>query len=151
MNPALPMTDLEGHIDRRSYRQVLYVMLLVSAMSMLMLIFEVLGRLEVLDHYREAFSWGEITSEIMVVVGIFWAGPLALREINKRRQATWSAQEARSQVKALFDMTDMLQSALGYGDANAVLRATAAKLLPGFGGALYVFNNSGDRLELSSS
>ena len=145
------MNALEGHTDRRSYRQVLYVMLMVGAMSLLMLIFEVLGRLEVLDHYLEAFSWGEISSEIMVVVGIAWAGPLALREINKRRQATLSAQEARSQVEVLFDMTDMLQSALGYGDANAVLRATAAKLMPGLGGALYVFNNSGDRLELSSS
>jgi diguanylate cyclase (GGDEF)-like protein len=48
-------------------------------------------------------------------------------------------------------MADMLQSAHGYADANAVLRATAAKLIPGFGGALYVFNNSGDRLELSTS
>lgn len=48
-------------------------------------------------------------------------------------------------------MTEMLQSALGHADANTVLRSTATDLLPGRGGALYIFNNSGDRLELSTS
>jgi diguanylate cyclase (GGDEF)-like protein len=47
-------------------------------------------------------------------------------------------------------MADVLQSATDYGDANQVLKATAADLLPGFGGALYVFNNSRDRLVLST-
>jgi diguanylate cyclase (GGDEF)-like protein len=47
-------------------------------------------------------------------------------------------------------MADVLQSASDHLDANAVLKATAAELVPGFPGALYVFNNSRDRLVLSS-
>lgn len=57
----------------------------------------------------------------------------------------------RERVERLFEMTDMLQSAMGYPDANAVLRATADRMLPGFGGALYIFNNSRDRLDLSTT
>ena len=58
---------------------------------------------------------------------------------------------ARQQVDQLFLMTDMLQSAAGQDDTNEVLRNTSATLMPGFGGALYVFNNSRDRLDLSTS
>jgi diguanylate cyclase (GGDEF)-like protein len=58
---------------------------------------------------------------------------------------------ARHQVEQLFFMTDMLQSAAGQDDTNEVLHATSTSLLPGFGGALYVFNNSRDRLDLSTS
>jgi diguanylate cyclase (GGDEF)-like protein len=137
--------------DRSSDRQVLYAMMLSGVMALLMLMFEVLGRLDAVNQYLEWISVGEMASEILVVIGIAWSGPLALREMNKRRQTSLFAIQAQSQVETLFRMTDMLQSALGYSDANAVLRATAAKLLPGMGGTLYVFNNSGDRLELSTS
>ena len=130
---------------------MLYATLLVGVLAVLMLIFEVLGRLNVKSYFMTLYSSLEIAIEIMVVGAIAWAGPLALREMKKWRLATLFAQEARMQVEVLFEMTDMLQSALGYADANAVLRATAARLLPGVGGALYIFNNSGDRLELSDS
>ncbi len=43
------------------------------------------------------------------------------------------------------------QSADGYDDATAVLMATSLRLLPDFGAALYIFNNSRDRLDLSGS
>jgi len=59
--------------------------------------------------------------------------------------------EARTRTDELFAMTDMLQSADGYGDATAVLMATSQRLLPQFGTALYVFNNSRDRLDLTGS
>jgi diguanylate cyclase (GGDEF)-like protein len=58
---------------------------------------------------------------------------------------------AKQQVDQLFLMTDMLQSAAGQDDTNEVLRSTMATLIPGFGGALYVFNNSRDRLDLSTN
>jgi len=58
---------------------------------------------------------------------------------------------AHQQVDQLFFMTDMLQSAAGIEDTNEVLRSASARLMPGFGGALYVFNNSRDRLDLSTS
>jgi diguanylate cyclase (GGDEF)-like protein len=59
--------------------------------------------------------------------------------------------EAKQQVDQLFLMTDMLQSAAGQDDTNEVLRSTSATLMPGFGGALYVFNDSRDRLDLSTN
>jgi diguanylate cyclase (GGDEF)-like protein len=112
--------------------------------------FEIMDRLEFQPALLSLFSRGEIASELLVLASLAWAGPLALREMKKRRATSSSAVQTRTQVELLFQMTDILQSALGYADANAVLRATAAKLLPGLGGALYVFNNSGDRLDLSS-
>jgi len=60
------------------------------------------------------------------------------------------AQEAKLQIEELFQMTDMLQAAENHEDAGAVLMATARRLLPEFGGALYVFNNSRDRLDLAT-
>ena len=58
---------------------------------------------------------------------------------------------AKKQVEQLFLMTDMLQSAAGQDDTNEVLRSNSATLMPGFGGALYVFNNSRDRLDPSTN
>jgi diguanylate cyclase (GGDEF)-like protein len=46
-------------------------------------------------------------------------------------------------------MTDMVQAAEDHDDAGAILMATSQRLLPEFGGALYVFNNSRDRLDLA--
>jgi diguanylate cyclase (GGDEF)-like protein len=57
---------------------------------------------------------------------------------------------AKQQTDELFAMADMLQSAADQADTNEVLRAAAANLVPGFSGALYVFNNSRDRLDLST-
>ncbi len=73
------------------------------------------------------------------------------REARGREVAIAASSEARRQVEELFSMADMLQSATDRGDANDVLRATAVRLLPGFHGALYVFNNSRDRLDLSTT
>lgn len=68
-------------------------------------------------------------------------------EANGRKRAIANANAARQQVESLFHMADLLQSAAGYEDANSVLSATAQKLLPEFGGTLYVFNHSRDRLD----
>ena len=70
------------------------------------------------------------------------------REAEARRAAVEEAVSARREVEILFDMADTLQSASGYEDAQAVLRATAGRLLPQLSGKLYVFNNSRDRLDL---
>lgn len=61
------------------------------------------------------------------------------------------AQSSKLQIEELFAMTDMLQAAEDHEDAGAVLLATAQRLLPDFSGALYVFNNSRDRLDLAKS
>ncbi|HWU96070.1 MAG TPA: GGDEF domain-containing protein, partial [Sphingomonas sp.] len=81
---------------------------------------------------------------------LVFATPRNNRGLEQRRLAALDADEERSQVQRLLQMTDMLQSASGYADANAVLRATVETLLAGFCGALYIFNNSRDRLELST-
>ena len=73
------------------------------------------------------------------------------RESKARGEAVASANQTREHVERLFGMADMLQSASDHADANAVLRSTASELLTGFSGALYVFNNSRDRLVLSTS
>lgn len=83
-----------------------------------------------------------------VMLFAFWS---AAADAKGRALAMTEATASRRQVTRLFEMTDMLQSAADILDANAVLKATADELIPGFGGALYVFNNSRDRLTLSTS
>jgi diguanylate cyclase (GGDEF)-like protein len=81
----------------------------------------------------------------------------ALTAIIATSFAFWrSAQDARARESArhemeqLFSMASMLQSATDRDDANHVLRGKAQYLLPGFSGALYVYNNSRDRLDWST-
>ena len=72
-------------------------------------------------------------------------------ELEERSAMATSSREAHEQVEELFAMTDMLQAAEDHVDAGAILMATVLRLLPQFGGALYVFNNSRDRLDLAKS
>lgn len=83
-------------------------------------------------------------------VGILF-GRRAVAELGDHIRLIDEARDARSQVEDLFAMTDMLQAAEDHDDAGAILMATAQRLLPHFGGALYVFNNSRDRLDLAKS
>jgi diguanylate cyclase (GGDEF)-like protein len=81
---------------------------------------------------------------VFAIIAMIYAFRSILRALD-------SGLEAKQQVDQLFLMTDMLQSAEGRDDTNEVLRSTSATLMPGFGGALYVFNNSRDRLDLSTN
>lgn len=85
-----------------------------------------------------------------LAVGIRY-GRRAVAELDSHLKLIDEAGEARRQLEELFAMTDMLQAAENHEDAGAVLRASAERLLPGFSGALYVFNNSRDRLDLAKS
>ena len=58
------------------------------------------------------------------------------RQALKRREMTLLALASEEKVERLFEMTD-------------IQGATAERLMPGYGGALYVLNNSRDRLDLS--
>ncbi|MEQ1902220.1 MAG: GGDEF domain-containing protein [Devosia sp.] len=93
----------------------------------------------------------QVLSGLLAMSGMFYAFRSSAREANGRSAALRSADTSREQVARLFEMADVLQSATDYTDANAVLKATASELVPGFSGALYVFNNSRDRLVLSTS
>ncbi len=86
----------------------------------------------------------------LAVLGLVYAFRSSVSEADGRAAAVASADASREQVGRLFEMADVLQSAADHIDANAVLKATAGDLLPGFPGALYVFNNSRDRLVLST-
>lgn len=92
-----------------------------------------------------------LLSQLLIAGVMIFAFRSGAREAQARAAAILAMDASRTQVGHLFEMTDMLQSATDHHDANAVLRATAGELITGFGGALYVFNNSRDRLVLSTS
>jgi diguanylate cyclase (GGDEF)-like protein len=93
----------------------------------------------------------QVGSGTLAILGLIHAFRASRHEAAGRVEAVLSANRSREQVGRLFEMADVLQSAADHTDANAVLEATATDLVPGFPGALYVFNNSRDRLVLSSS
>lgn len=141
-----PEFHAPGTLSDRKFRGAA---LIIAAAATLMLVFQFVGQLTHDSPFAGMIFWAEVVAEITVVATIAFAAPLALQEMRGRRQLATTAIAARRQVETLFKMTDMLQSAMCYADANAVLRAAAGQLLAGFGGALYVFNSSGDRLDLS--
>lgn len=93
----------------------------------------------------------QVLGGTLAMSGLIYAFRSSAAEAQGRSAALTSADTSREQVSRLFEMADVLQSATDYADANAVLRATVSDLVPGFSGALYVFNNSRDRLVLSTS
>lgn len=76
---------------------------------------------------------------------------LAMRADKRARANQDEIDRSRWQTAELFAMTDMLQAAETYDDASAVLMATARRLLHRYGAALYIFNNSRDRLDLAKA
>lgn len=129
--------------------KILIAAAVIGVMSLLMVVAGIADLLDISATMEMLSFRAQLVAGATIFVTVVAYAPLALREMRDRRETAAAALEARHQVEQLFKMTDMLQSAAGYGDANAVLRATAAELLPAFGGALYVFNNSRDRLDLS--
>jgi diguanylate cyclase (GGDEF)-like protein len=88
---------------------------------------------------------------LIAVTAMVYAFRGSAREARGREIAIAEGVAARKQVEQLHLMADMLQSAGEQEDTDAVLRTAALGLLPGLSGALYVFNNSHDRLALSTS
>jgi diguanylate cyclase (GGDEF)-like protein len=85
------------------------------------------------------YPLGALTA-IIATSFAFWRGA----------QDAGAREAARHEMEQLFGMASMLQSATDRDDANQVLCSKAQYLLAGFSGALYVFNNSRDRLDLST-
>ena len=113
--------------------------LIVVTMWLAMVVAGMTGYLTPVELVRSICFWAQMGAAGILIAVFATYAPIALHEMHDRHHMTAVAVEARRQVEQLFKMTDMLQSAGGYGDANAVLRATMANLLPDFGGALYVF------------
>ncbi|WP_423065445.1 GGDEF domain-containing protein [Devosia sp. CN2-171] len=93
----------------------------------------------------------QVGAGFLAILGLVYAFRSSVWEADRRAAAVASADRSREQVARLFEMADVLQSASDHSDANSVLKATAGDLVPGFSGALYVFNNSRDRLVLSTT
>ena len=103
------------------------------------------------NHFRDP-----LLSFLFILLCVSLCTQIALRRFairDHRAQSMLHRQTRYSRLRTeeLFGMTDMLQAAETYDDAGAVLMATARKLMPDHGVALYVFNNSRDRLDLSRS
>ena len=103
------------------------------------------------DPDHRVISLTIITLMIVLVVALWSVQAKSKRIDAEKKVHILEARSASRQLEELFAMTDMLQSANGYEDAGTVLATTANRLLPNFGGALYVFNNSQDRLDLIRS
>jgi diguanylate cyclase (GGDEF)-like protein len=88
---------------------------------------------------------------LLIAVTTIVYGSKVVSEFDEQQEMFRHAREGSQQVEELFSMTDMLQAAEDHDDAGAVLMATATRLLPEFAGALYVFNNSRDRLDLAKA
>ena len=108
-------------------------------------------RLQAADRARVGRSgtWKTIL-RATTLAGILIGGCVLVAAFRRIGQAISHGEAAGAQIEQLFVMGDMLQSAVDLNDTNAVLRAAAVRLMPGLSGALYVFNNSRDRLDLST-
>jgi diguanylate cyclase (GGDEF)-like protein len=95
-----------------------------------------------------AFALAVVT--LMMIASLIYSRQ-AIADFDRQARMFAMTKATTKQVEELFAMTDMLQAAEDHDDAGAVLMATAQRLLPDFGGALYVFNNSRDRLDLAKS
>jgi hypothetical protein len=99
---------------------------------------------------RDALLVAAVTACFTYVVSVY-AGRFVIDTMEGRLELLNQSRETAQQVEELFAMTDMLQAAEAHEDAGAVLMATALRLLPEYSGALYVFNNSRDRLDLAKA
>jgi diguanylate cyclase (GGDEF)-like protein len=103
----------------------------------------------------EGFTRLSVAFAMLIMLSILGLSPHLARkaeqELEDHSAMAHAAERAHAQVEELFAMTDMLQAAEDHVDAGAILMASAQRLLPGYGGALYVFNNSRDRLDLAKS
>lgn len=91
-----------------------------------------------------------ISLGVIALAAMIYAFHSSDREARGRERSIAESRDAHKQIEQLFFMADMLQSAASQDDTNSVLRATAGQLLPGLSGAMYVFNNSRDRLDLAT-
>ena len=97
-------------------------------------------------------TWNLITilvGTVTAIAAVTYAFDRSIRDGVRRDRAVQVGAEASRRTRLLSSMAEMLQSAVDRDDANEVLLASATRLLPGVSGALYVFNNSRDRLDLS--
>lgn len=125
---------------RRIFRTVVALQLLVLGASVIH--FE-------MDPGQRDFTLIAILMQVFVLLLQVALRAIAAAMDRNRALSLEANRQSHRQIDELFAMTDMLQAAETYEDASAVLMATARRLLPEYGVALYIFNNSRDRLDLA--
>jgi len=98
------------------------------------------------DRMLVALALALITAQLFVS---HWLRHESTLQIARQMALVRQSDHQREQIELLFSMTELLQSATSDEDAGQVLEATASQLLPNLRGALYIFNNSQDRLDLA--
>ena len=86
MNQTQSLNAKARRTDRSTDRQVLYALLLVGVLAMLMMVAEVLDRLEVKSYFLQLYASLELALEFMVVASVAWGGKTALGEMKRRGQ-----------------------------------------------------------------
>ena len=90
-----------------------------------------------------------VVLQVAVVASLLGFRAILIANHNHEQHMRADSEAARRRTAELFAMTDMLQAAETNEEAGAVLMVTARRLLSGYGAALYVLNNSRDRLDLA--
>ncbi|MEO0032324.1 MAG: hypothetical protein RIS94_2082 [Pseudomonadota bacterium] len=147
MSDPTPKTELTGQarFDLRTVDRVHNASITLQALAIAAVIVMISRETE---HGYDALSF-IVVAQVLVLATQFALRMLGRGITMRGRSAYEVTRRAREQIEELFAMTDMLQAAETYEDASAVLMATARRLLPEYGAALYVFNNSRDRLDLA--
>jgi diguanylate cyclase (GGDEF)-like protein len=122
--------------------------LIMGVLNFLLLVSLVVWPGRLIAHLADSGTHGQIPLAVTgSIVGVLlWISTTFVG--GKQYQAQI---QAKREIDELLGMTEALQSAESYEDTATVLTATSMELLPDLGGALYVFNNSRDRLDLAGS
>jgi len=136
--------EADGELPARSMRRFLHGLQLACIGTML-------GAAIAPQELASICAWLSLAGMSAIFLTGLAMGRHAIRQFETQRAIATAARATGQQIEELFAMTDMLQSAEAHDDAAAVLMATARRLLPDFSGAMYVFNNSRDRMDLATT
>ncbi len=140
----LPGNDILGSlVNPSNWRNYLFALLQLGLLALL------LGAVSAPWPLGRSLALGALALFIFDLAVLSFSAVKARDQLLESATNFVAAQQNRTQIEELFAMTDMLQAAEDHEDAGAILEATALRLLPQYGGALYVFNNSRDRLDLA--
>jgi len=98
----------------------------------------------------------DVVFALVAISGLlaFAALGLAWASLSRRTAAAAAAQEALAErgreMAALLRLSEVLQACQTSADLEQVVSHGAAQIVPGSAGALYVFNNSRDRMDLAA-
>ncbi len=142
----MPKTDiLSSLVDLRNWRTVSFCAIQIALAASLV------AAVAAPEPYDRTMAIAALAMFVGTLFALAWYATQTRDQMLDYVRLSDETHRNRVQIEELFAMTDMLQAAEDHDDAGAILEATALRLLPDFGGALYVFNNSRDRLDLAKT